>query len=113
MKPSAFIKKKNGVETPKTCRWCLAACDDLEPLPNDETGQYKLQKLFDCTGFQADILPGVPTFLCTKCESRLDKMYTFHWRCNENIALVNGFTEKQTTVKNEADISNNKSMKSI
>ncbi|XP_052869198.1 uncharacterized protein LOC128274897 [Anopheles cruzii] len=31
-------------------------------------------------------------------------MYTFRWRCNKNIALVNGLTEKQNTVKNKADI---------
>ncbi|XP_058061629.1 uncharacterized protein LOC131211952 [Anopheles bellator] len=100
MKASAFIKKKNGVETTKICRWCLSTCNALEPLANDESGQYKLQKLLDFTGLQANALPGVQSFLCTKCESRLDKMYTFRWRCNKNIALAN----KLNTSKNEADI---------
>ncbi|XP_052870770.1 paxillin-like [Anopheles cruzii] len=47
----ALIKKEDGVAA-KICRWCLTADDALQALTRDDSGQYKVQKLFDFTGLQ-------------------------------------------------------------
>ncbi|XP_052868410.1 zinc finger protein 670-like [Anopheles cruzii] len=107
MEASAFVKQEDGVETTKICRWCLTEGDALEALTPDESGQYKVQKIFDFTDLQIELSPEVPSYLCTTCESRLENMDTFRWRCNENNDKVDRFIKQQNTSKNESEIAQN------
>ncbi|XP_058059655.1 zinc finger protein 595-like [Anopheles bellator] len=107
MESKGLIRKGDGVESAKICRWCLTAGDALEALMLDGSGQYKVQKIFDFTDVQLELSPGIQSYLCTTCESRLEKMDTFRWRCNEKSDTVDKFIKRQNTVENVSEIAPN------
>ncbi|XP_052862933.1 zinc finger and SCAN domain-containing protein 2-like [Anopheles cruzii] len=70
----------------------MSTDEEMEPLAYDESGDYLLQKIFECTSVQVMPLAGFPSNLCTICESRLDDLYLFRWQCIKNDELINRFS---------------------
>ncbi|XP_058055399.1 zinc finger protein 431-like [Anopheles bellator] len=76
-------------EIPRMCRMCLSTDSSVEPLTCDKLGEYFYQKIFEHTRVQMLPTAGFQSCLCSPCKSRLHDLFTFRWRCERNVDIVN------------------------
>ncbi|XP_052860412.1 zinc finger protein 345-like [Anopheles cruzii] len=89
------------------CRLCLSPDVASESLTQDESGQYLIQKIFDCTSVQIMPLTGIASVLCTDCKTRVEDFYLFRFQCIKNNQVLNEFAaelSKSPLVKSESQI---------
>ncbi|XP_058064594.1 zinc finger protein 891-like [Anopheles bellator] len=93
MEMETIIQLKEALSSgdSSVCRLCLSPDVTSEPLTQDPSDQYLVQKIFDCTSIQIVPLTGISSVLCTDCKTRVEDFYLFRYQCIKNNDVLNEF----------------------